>query len=177
MNVRDYIKHSQSNLFPITLFRKYDGLNKTKTVIPNDINVVLLNNIGTSKALPFKIETDSLELINDRPEKVYMEQVVSAVKHALTSKYKQEYFEISYKDLTVFVHFTHLTKTSKELFEADEVTIEISADPQDPLKLTVNNGSYVNKSMAYFLALQLNAYLKRYNPKTGKYVSLRLSSK
>jgi hypothetical protein len=176
MTVEEYLETPGSAFITLNAFRKYQGLMESKIMIPNAATAIILpdRSISTDKI----IDVEKLELINGRPKDVYMKQVESAIIFALKHKYDETHIETKIQELSVIIYFGNLTPQSKKLFlkeGEDRFKLIISADPQDPQKLLINDGRYANKSIIHFIRLQINAGLKTLNPETNKYVSLRMS--
>jgi len=173
MNIQTFIERKPTPTVKVTSFRQYDGIANAKTEIPVASSAIVFD--GGSVTSTEHLDANDIEVLEGTPEEVYMAQCERAITHALNQKFAP-HVSTEVDGLNVIVTITNLTETSKKLFGGDVFTTEINCDPENEEKRDVKDGYYAKKSMAYWIAVQLNAAIKVENPETGKIVTLRTSN-
>jgi len=169
MTLESFVTKQVSTTFPLYLFKSYKGLVDAKLVIPTDTFAIIMGN--RSITLPQKV--DIVGVVNNQPAiEIFCMQALYAVNHALLQRFDSLNFDVTRDGYDITVQFKNLTFKSEEIF-GENYKFVVSADPQNPDKRIIKNGYYANKSMAIFIALQVNAALRERNPKTGKFSTLR----
>jgi len=177
MTVQEYIDNGITAAITITSFRNYEGLANTKNEMPTETSTLIFE--GGSIVSDEAINTDSIEVIDDSAQDVYMAQAKAAVQHACNDKFGEANVDVEIDGLNIVLTVKNLTKTTVTEFGTEVFTTVINCDPTQADKASLKDGHYSKKSMIYMIALQLNAAIKMTKPaetaKGFKAITIRAS--